>query len=268
MKALPAAALLLALLLPQNAPAQAQANLPGAFGEAPGYRLTGSPGVWTPETMFEHINGEAELLKRYGALSLTYALYESADGSSVSVDLLDMGASVNAFGLFRLYAGCEGEEYLESGATVLAGDFTFYAMRGRHFLRVDAQRADGGEARPLVDAFLRAAAGSLGAPEPLPKAAQVLLSLAPAKCEVAYHPEDVDYDMRAGPGYTWTGQDGSRYFLRIMDSAEEAELFAPVLRDRGAPTVLVWGNGIAWPRERLPGSSAYLKRVLMKTVKW
>ncbi|UCF88993.1 MAG: hypothetical protein JSV70_01690, partial [bacterium] len=118
-------------------------SLPESIGSEPALRLVEKPGTWTPENMYEHVNGEAELLIRYGATGLVNAYYENDAGASLSADILDLGAPVNAYGLFSLYAGCEGEEYAFSGATVLAGDYTYYAIYGRYFMRIDVDTGQG-----------------------------------------------------------------------------------------------------------------------------
>jgi hypothetical protein len=219
--------------------------------------------------MYEHVNGEAELLKRYGSISLTYAAYENEGGNYLSVDILDMGAPVNAFGLYSLYAGCDGEEYSSSGATVLSGDFTSYAILGRYFMRIDV---DGGEdsydGKSIVREFLEGLSRTLPAPELLPVAVERLKKLARKPCEVSYHPEHVDYDLMAGPGYTWVGPDGGTYFIHLLTSQKEAGAHAEVLRNRGAPTAYVWGNAVAWPKERTTKTEDYLKGVLKEVREW
>jgi hypothetical protein len=269
MRTVPILAFLAVLLLPAAGTAADMINLPGSFSSDPAMKIVEEPKTWTPDNMYEHVNGEAELLKRYGAVSLVYASYKNDQEAYLSVDVLDMGAPVNAFGLYSLYAGCDGEEYKTSGATVLAGDFTSYATWGRYFMRIDFEtEGDSGDGRSLVDKFLSELSRSLPAPESLPGAVDRLKKLARKPCEVGYHPEHVDYDLEAGPGYTWVGPEGGTYFIRFLSSPDEAQVHAAVLRNRGASTVLVWGNAVTWPKVRTDETSGYLKGVLKKVVKW
>ena len=219
--------------------------------------------------MYEHVNGEAELLKRYGAVLLAYAYYENDRGVYLSVDILDMGAPVNAFGLYSLYAGCDGDEYSASGSTVLSGDFTSYAILGRYFMRIDFETdGDNEDRKSLVGEFLLELSRGLPAPGPLPATVARLKKLARKPCEVGYHPEHVDYDLEAGPGYTWIGPHGGTYFIRLLPSPEEAELQAAVLREKGVQTVQVWENAVAWPKVETKESEGYLEGVLRRVVKW
>lgn len=211
--------------------------------------------------MYEQVNGEAELLKRYGALSLAYVAYEHEGGAYLSSEILDMGAPVNAFGLYRLYAGCDGDVNSLSGATVLSGDFTSYAILGQHFMRIDVEVNDDEGRKSLVDEFLLAISRELPVTAPLPVALERLKKLARKPCEVGYHPEHVDYDLETGPGYTWVGPDGGTYFVRILPSLAEAEGYAAALTIRGAQAVLAWTNVVTWAKTPTVQTPDYLKEV-------
>ena len=243
--------------------------LPDSFGSEHLMSLVEKPGTWTPENMYEHVNGEAELLKRYGAVHLYNAAYEHEDGARLSVDLLDMGEAVNAFGLFRLYAGCDGAEYNISGTTVLSGDFTSYATRGRYFMRIDHDAGEGSVApNTLLAEFMTVLSAVLPAPGPLPAGVEELEALARKPCEVSYHPEHADYELETGPGYTWIGPDGGTYFIGILPSSREADLQAASLRKMGVPIVMVQGNAVTWSKVRGEADENYLKKVLEKVVEW
>lgn len=261
--------LLTALFLPVVAIGAGIPSLPGSLGPDPVLRLIGEPGTWTPDNMYEHVNGEAELLKRYGAAGLVNAYYENDHGAYLSADILDMVAPINAFGLYNLYAGCDGEEYSVSGTTVLSGEFTSYAIYDRYFMRIDVDTGeDKGYGRSIVDEFLSELSDSLPEPGKLPLAVERLKELARKPCEVSYHPQHADYDLESGPGYTWTGPGGGIHHVAFLPSPDEAKVHATVLRTRGAPTVLVWGNAVTWPEVRTERTSEYLKKVLRRVVKW
>ena len=241
--------------------------LPGSFGPEPLLVMVDEVKGWTPENMYEHVNGEAELLKRYGARNLYYASYENDNGAYLTVDIVDMGVPVNAFGLYNLYAGCDGEEYSTSGATVLSGDFTSYAVRGRHFIRIDFDAGEkGGSGRSTVKIFLSELSKSLPSPEPLPRAVNKLKKLARKPCEVAYHPEHVDYDLQSGPGYRWVGPDGETCFVTFFPSPDKARAHAAVLKNRGVSTLLVGGNAVTWAKVSTVKTVDYLKKVLNQVV--
>jgi len=241
--------------------------LPDHIGSDLKLTLVETPQIWDPDTMYEHVNGEAELLKRYGARSLAYSAYENEGGAYLTVDILDMGAPVNAFGLYSLYAGCDGEQYSVSGGTVLSGDYTSYALLGRYFMRIDSETPGGTEKRnPLVAAFLSGFTTAVPVPEPLPGVVDRLKKLARKPCEVSYNPEHVDYDLEAGPGYTWIGPDGGTYFVSFLPSVQEAEAHAAELRNKGVQVVLLGKNAVAWTKAATEESESYLKKALKLVV--
>jgi hypothetical protein len=252
-----------ALLLPLTGFAGDTLALPDSIGADPVLTRVEGPTLWTPDNMYEHVNGEAELLKRYGVVNLTYAAYESEGGDYLSVDILDMGAAVNAFGLYSLYAGCDGDEYNAYGATVLSGDFTFYVMLGHYFIRIDFDvSAESEEGKKLVDDFLSILQRVLPPSQPLPETVGLLKKIARDPCEVGYHPEHLDYDLETGPGFVWTGPDGEEYFLRLFESQETAERFAAALGKKGILTVLSRDKAVSWSYLPAEQTTSYLKDVL------
>lgn len=257
-----------ALLLPASLAASAFPELPHSFKSGDMVRA-GEQKNWAPDDMYEHVNGEAELLKRYGAAGLSYVYYENKGGDYLSVDILDMAAPVNGFGLYSLYAGCDGDEYNASGATVLSGEFTSYAIYGRYFLRIDFEAKGGMEGgRSLVRAFLSMLVSTLPEPEPLPPAVSHLKRLARKPCETGYHPEHVDYDLEAGPGYTWVGPGGGTFFMSFFTSSDKAKTHSSSLRARGVTTVFAMDNAVGWTRSETTKDEIYLKKALDEAVKW
>jgi hypothetical protein len=232
---------------------------PVSFGHGSSMFQAGQVKTWPPETMYERVNGEAELLKRYGAMELAHTVYEGGGGAFLAVDLLDMGAPVNAYGLYRLYAACEGGEFTVSGATVLPGDWTYYARRGRFFLRMEVE---GETPASVVKDFLNALSGTLPAPGPLPETLETLLDTTGKACGVHYHPENVNYDLDAGPGYSWEGPGGEVYYLRLEETAEKADFLAAKLKSRGVVCVSIRGSMVAWPKTSGKETLPYLDGIL------
>jgi len=256
----------IALFIPLICSSAEHPVFPGSIGKAPALPRTGDIKTWDPDTMFEHVNGEAELLKRYGVVRLAYTYYENEQEDYLSVDLLDMGRPINAYGLYRLYAGCEDGEYQIAGATVLGGDYTSYAILGHYFVRINAESSDAAEAKALVDDFLQAFAeefdtGSAGKPLPV---LEYLQKKAQKPCEVLYHPEHLDYDLEAGPGYTWVGTDGETYFLNLLPTESEAKQQAEMLRQKGITALITSGKAVIWQKEGKIELGEYPKTLVME----
>jgi hypothetical protein len=94
---------------------------------------------FTPENLYEQINGRAELFLSYNVVSLTYAAFDDSNDSSLSINLsvYDMGTALNAFGVFSV------ERSLDETAVELEGEAyrsgaNHYVRKGRYYLQAIA----------------------------------------------------------------------------------------------------------------------------------
>jgi hypothetical protein len=84
--------------------AQALASLlPKSLPE--GWGLIEGPRVYTKKTLFEHIDGQAELFFKYGYQSSLFASYQDAKNpeDQIELDIYDMGTALQAFGIFSRF---------------------------------------------------------------------------------------------------------------------------------------------------------------------
>ena len=72
-------------------------SLPGAYGE---WKSEKEPVFYTPENLYEYINGGAELFISYGFLNMASCPYSKGEFQQIKVDICDMGNSKNAYGIF------------------------------------------------------------------------------------------------------------------------------------------------------------------------
>jgi len=89
MCALPKIAILILALLPQ----------PDA---AAGWAWREQPRTYAPDTLYEYINGAADLYLSYGFEEVAVADYVQTEGADgwITVDIYDMGAPLHAFGIY------------------------------------------------------------------------------------------------------------------------------------------------------------------------
>ena len=118
---------------------------------AEGWVMDEKPALFTEDTLFDHINGEAELYFPYGFDALATARYvkKDAPGSEVMADVYRMGSLLDAFGIWSNYRkadipGCVvGADCFLSSSQML-----FY--QDRYFVRLQAT----GTPTPGQDVFL------------------------------------------------------------------------------------------------------------------
>src|SRR4030042_5780455 len=67
--------------------------------------LIHGPQIYTKKTLFEHINGQAELYFKYGFQKSVFAIYQNRKSreDQIEVDIYDMGNVVQAFGVFSRF---------------------------------------------------------------------------------------------------------------------------------------------------------------------
>jgi len=122
-----------------------------AGGCAEDWVMDGKPALFTEETLFDHINGEAELYFPYGFDLLATARYvgKAASGSEIAADVYRMGSLLDAFGIWSNYRkadtpGCAlGADCILSSSQML-----FY--QDRYFVRLQAT----GTPTPAQESFI------------------------------------------------------------------------------------------------------------------
>ena len=70
-----------------------------------GWALMDGPRVYTKKTLFERINGQAELFFKYGFQKSVFAIYQNQKDkeSQAELDIYDIGSVLHAFGIFSRF---------------------------------------------------------------------------------------------------------------------------------------------------------------------
>jgi hypothetical protein len=150
-----------------------------------GWRQIGSPQVYNQKTLFNRINGQAELFLKYGFQKSVFTVYQNKNNSKdqIELDLYDMGNVLQAFGIFSRFrsedrsAGVGLESYVEETSLL------FY--KGRYFVMLYATEVDPSLLKSMAMTISSSIPDSTPAPKELiyfPKD-----GLRPGSIE--YHPE-------------------------------------------------------------------------------
>ena len=127
--------------------------------------LTSTRGGWTriealqhytPDTLFEYINGEAEGVIPYGFRLLTQATYQRGEAESV-VDIYDVGSAEGAYGLFRSHSSVQAKP-VDVGTEGAADEARVEFWQGRYYV---AAAVPSPEAHKAVLALARGLARDL-----------------------------------------------------------------------------------------------------------
>jgi len=107
-----------------------------------GWALIQGPQVYTEKTLFEHINGQAELFFKYGFQKSAFAIYQNRRNQKyqIEVDIYDMGNVLHAFGVFSRFrnqdrpVGIGLDSYLDNHSLTL--------YKGKYFVMLYATESD------------------------------------------------------------------------------------------------------------------------------
>ena len=138
---------------------------PGAIlpPEVNGWRAAGPDGVYDDETLFDYINGAAEIYRSFGVRTVVARQYEKHGAPDLVVDLYDMGSSRGAYGAYHHDIRAGDQAGIGHESDHYPGALTFW--KGRFFVSIvafdvtdEADRAMLVLGRTLADAIPKKAA--------------------------------------------------------------------------------------------------------------
>jgi hypothetical protein len=102
-----------------------------------GWRMTNVPIFYDEDNLFEYINGRAEEYRAYDFYMLVSGQYSLSDSEDepVTVDIYDMGADANAFGIYSVQRYPEAE-YVVMGGQGFFTEASLEFWKGRYFVKI------------------------------------------------------------------------------------------------------------------------------------
>ena len=98
-----------------------------------GWKKTDPPIIYTQDTLYDYINGGAELYIAYNFKEVLSVKYEKEKNSEIIIDFFDMGSSYDAYGIFS--QGREKEDgLLGQGSEYSSGLLSFW--KGQYFISI------------------------------------------------------------------------------------------------------------------------------------
>ncbi len=133
--------------------------------EAAGWKWDGKEEQHDSKTLFTYMDGAAELYLAYGFRNLTVRRYEKPDRPTVTVELYELAASEDAYGVFS----CERQDEpagIGQGSEFGGGMLRFW--KGRHFVAIYAE-GEGADVESALLAMGRITADAIPMTGPAPK---------------------------------------------------------------------------------------------------
>ena len=102
------------------------------------WTLIHGPQTYNNKTLFEHVDGQAELFLKYGFEKSVFAIYQSKKNSQdqIEMDIYDMGNVVQAFGVFSRFRNEDRPGGF--GLDSFLDDHSALFYKGRYFIMVYA----------------------------------------------------------------------------------------------------------------------------------
>ena len=104
-----------------------------------GWELYDQVKQFTPENLYEHINGRAEFYIAYDVVGMTFANFmkDGLKGPFIDLFIYDMGNPTNAFGVFSAERSQEGAP-VKLGRDAYGQDANYYIWKGRYYITIIA----------------------------------------------------------------------------------------------------------------------------------
>ena len=122
----------------------AMENLLPAYGCAQGWTLKDKAALFDKDTLFDHINGEAELYFPYGFDMLATATYINGNNSEewIVADVYRMASPLDAFGIYSNYRKADAAS-MTVGAEGFVSPSQLMFYQDRYFVRLQVTGATG-----------------------------------------------------------------------------------------------------------------------------
>jgi hypothetical protein len=181
--------------------------------------------------LYRYIDGAADAFLSFDLVAMVHQEYKAQD-ADITVDIYDLGTSLNAFGMYAAERS-PSYHFVPVGAEGYVGDFMLNFVQGGFYVKLSAFGANGGAGPDLLP-WAQAISARIGADKSLPAAVAILPAAnRVAKSEKYVNKSPLGHDFLA-PAMEATYQiEGKPVQLVISKSANPAAAAAKVtqLRD-------------------------------------
>lgn len=185
------------------------------------WTLIHGPQAYNKKSLFEHINGQAELFLKYGFQKSVFAIYQSKKSreDQIELDIYDMGNVVQAFGVFSRFRNEDRPGGF--GLDSFLDDHTALFYKGRYFVMFYAT-----ESNPdLLAQFSKLVLSKISGSSSPPKEIRYFPKNGLKSGSIQYFPEGLLGHQFLKRGFQGTYVDGekeSHLFLSIFKDSQEA----------------------------------------------
>ena len=136
------------------------------FPEVSGWRQSGEPQTFTPQTLYEYINGAADLYLMYDFQELKVAEYQNDKKASITVEVYRHQTPTHAFGIYS-QERLPSANFIEIGTQGYIENNVFNFLTGPYYVKVSRYNT-GAEDQVVLLAFAKTISENLGEKGTLP----------------------------------------------------------------------------------------------------
>ncbi len=136
------------------------------FPEMPGWNQSGEIQTFIPKTLYEYINGAADLYLAYDFEELKVAEYQNEKKASVTIDVYRHKTPVDAFGIYS-QERLPNANYLDAGVQGYYEKNTLNFLSGNYYVKINSFNT-GAEDQEILLAFAKGVSANLGQKGALP----------------------------------------------------------------------------------------------------
>ncbi|MFA5264915.1 MAG: DUF6599 family protein [Opitutaceae bacterium] len=206
--------------------------LPGKT-ELPGWSQQENPGIFTQDTLWDLMDGGAEIYLEYGVEGAASVRYKHSGKGSVLVEIYAMKDAGAAFGIFSLNSRVKGDPVQIGDEALLANDYVL-VRKGAHFMTLTVL-SDPVATMPACLELARAIAARIPAAAGKPDLLSRLPVLIGASVHDVYfrgsigllnlYPLDASDPFKPSEGVAAIAEDAQFFILRQADGKEAAARF-------------------------------------------
>jgi len=194
------------------------------------WSLIHGPQTYNKKTLFEHINGQAELYLKYGFRQSVFAIYQDKNKAQnqIEVDVYDMGNVVQAFGVFSRFRNEDRPGGF--GIDSFLDDHTALFYKGKYYVMLYAP-----ESNPdSLKQFAKLVSSKISDSSSPPKEISFFPKLGLKPGSIQYFPEGLLGHQFLKSGFQGTYLEGEKehtLFLAIFKDSQQAEASLKIYQD-------------------------------------
>jgi len=186
------------------------------------WTLIHGPETYNKKTLFDHVNGQAELYLKYGFRQSIFAIYQNKNKTQnqIEVDIYDMGNVLQAFGVFSRFRNEDRPGGF--GLDSFLDDHTALFYKGKYYVMLYATESNPDSLRQ----FSKLVSSKISDPSSPPKEISFFPKPGLKPGSIQYFPEGLLGHQFLKNGFQGTYVDGEKehsLFLAIFKDSKDAE---------------------------------------------